>query len=256
MNDFIKLLTYNVLDGGIGRESQITEVLKQAWPDVAILEEVYEARFVEELGRTLEMEPFFGEGNRQRHVALLSRLPISSRQSRHPYPPIWRNVIEVAIEYQPGKVLRVFGVHTMASLMAFYEWWRWREAKTILGFSQPYMAEPCLIAGDFNALAPQDGYNFRAMPKWEQLVIILQGARIYRASMRAYLQAGFTDSYRLLNPTAWGFTYPAPKPYERLDYILVNAALKPSLRKCEVLLAPEQVYTASDHFPVMAVFEL
>ncbi len=87
-------------------------------------------------------------------------------------------------------------------------------------------------------------------------MLILQGGRIYRASMRAYLKAGFTDSYRLLNPTARGFTYPAPKPYERLDYILVNELLKPALRSCEVLQAPEQIHSASDHYPVMATLEL
>ncbi len=252
----LKILTYNILDGGHEREAQILAVLQHARPDIILLQEVYEARLVRDLGQALEMIPFFGEGRKQRHVALLSRLPVISRQSHYPFPPIWRNFIEAAIEYLPGKQLRVFGIHPIAGLEFPYEWWRWLEARRVLSYARPFADEPCIIAGDFNAAAPHDPVEMRLLPKWLQVVILLQGGRIYRWSLRAFLRAGFTDSFRYLNPEVKGYTFSTSQPDGRLDYILVNEILKPALRSCKVVLEPEQVHTASDHYPVMAELEI
>ncbi len=252
----LKILTYNILDGGHGREALILAVLQHAQPDIIVLQEVYEARFVRDLGQALGMIPFFGEGRKQRHVAMLSRLPVISRQSHYPFPPIWRNFVEAAIEYQPGKQLRVFGIHPIAGLEFPYEWWRWLEARRVLSHARPFESEPCVIAGDFNAAAPHDPVDVRLVPKWLRFIIFMQGGRIYRWSLRAYLRAGFTDSFRHLNPGERGFTFPTSGVDGRLDYILVNEHLKPALLKCAVVLEPEQVHTASDHYPVMAELEL
>jgi endonuclease/exonuclease/phosphatase family metal-dependent hydrolase len=252
----LKVLTYNVLDGGAGREALILQVLQQARPDIVILEEVYDAPFVEHLGQALAMRPFFGEGNRQRRVALLSRLPVASFHSHHPYPPIWRNFVEAEVEYLPGKRLRLFGVHTMAGLALPLEAWRWWEARVILRQSGLVPDQPCLIGGDFNAIAPRDPVDRRSMPRWMQVMFLLQGNRIYRLSLRAYLQAGYIDSFRRLNPQSPGFTYPTPRPNARLDYLLVNAALAPAVRGCQVLQQPEAVLSASDHYPLMLELEL
>ncbi len=252
----IKVLTYNVLDGGHGREPLIQSVIEHARPDLVVLQEVYEARFVRDLGQALQMIPFFGEGRKQRHVAMLSRLPVVSRQSYYPFPPIWRNFVEAVVEYQPGKQLAIFGVHPIAGLEFMYEWWRWLEARRVLSYSQRFTSGPCIIAGDFNAAAPHDPVEVRLMPKWLQAVILLQGGRIYRWSVNAFLKAGFTDCFRTLHPADKGYTYSTAAPDGRLDYILVNQELKPALRKCEVVLEPEQVHTASDHYPVMAELEI
>jgi endonuclease/exonuclease/phosphatase family metal-dependent hydrolase len=252
----LKILTYNILDGGAGRQALILQVLQLARPDVVILQEVYQAQFVEHLGQALAMQPFFGVGNRQRHVALLSRLPVVSIQSHHPYPPIWRNFVEAELEYRPGQRLKLFGIHPMAGLELPLEAWRGWEASTVLRYSRPYQNTPCLIGGDFNAIAPLDAVDIRRMPPWMRAMILLQGNRIYRISLRAYLRAGFIDSFRRLNPQAGGFTYPTQRPNTRLDYLLVNAALAPAMRRCQVLQEPEAAHTASDHYPVMLELEL
>ena len=162
----IKVMTYNILDGGAEREVFISEVLQVVRPDILVLQEVYTVEFVHELGKSLGMESFFGDGNRQRHVALLSQLPIISCASQHPFPPIWRNVIQAKIEYSPGKNIHILGIHPIANLAAIFECWRWWEAKYNIGLIKPHMSEPCIIAGDLNAIAPSDPVNIRAMPKW------------------------------------------------------------------------------------------
>jgi endonuclease/exonuclease/phosphatase family metal-dependent hydrolase len=252
----MKVMTYNILNGGIGREQSIFEVIRSVQPDIVILQEVYEATFVQNLGMALNMQPFFGSGNRKRHVALLSRLPIRSASSRHPSFPIWNNVVEAAIEYRANKILNVFGVHAKANLGIVYEWRRWQEAKYILKQVSPYSDKPCLIAGDFNAIAPDDAVVTTRMPKWLKLTLWLQGNRVYRFSIRAYLMAGFTDSFRYLNDGEDGFTLPPPYPNSRLDYIFINSVLKSNLKKCWVVRKPSVVEQASDHYPLVAEFEL
>lgn len=249
-------MTYNILDGGEGREEYLLEVLQDVQPDVAILQEVYHEGLVQHLSGALKMDSFFASGNRKRRVALLSRLPVISCQSYHTFPPIWRNAVEAEIEYQPNKRLRLFGIHPMANLSVICEFWRWWEARQIIGRAKPNAAEPCLIAGDFNAIAPNDRVVTSQMPKWLKLIILIQGNRVYHFSVHKYLSAGLTDCFRALHPGDDGFTLPPPRPNSRLDYILVNDTLKSRLTNCWVVREPAAVLKASDHYPVVAEFQL
>ena len=96
-------MTYNILNGGAGREQLILSVIQSIQPDIVILQEVYTPKFLQDLADALEMEPFFANGNQKRRVALLSHLPIRSVKSHHPILPIWRNVVASEIEYQSGQ---------------------------------------------------------------------------------------------------------------------------------------------------------
>ncbi len=251
-----RVMTYNIWDGGEGREEYILEVLQAVRPDVAVLQEVLHESFVQNLASALKMESCFPSGNRQRRVALLSRLPVISCQSDHRFPPIWRNVIEAEIEYEPNKRLWLFGIHPMANLSVICELWRWWEAKRIIVRVKLHAAEPCLIAGDFNAIAPDDRIVIGRMPRWLKLTILIQGNRVNRFSIRKYLSAGLTDCFRALHPDDDGFTLPPLQPNARLDYILVNDALKSHLANCRVVREPFAVLKASDHCPVVAEFQM
>jgi len=202
----------------------------------------------------LGMDYFFGTGNKKRRVALLSHLPIHAPKSYHPIFPIWRNFVEAKIEYEPNKTFRLIGVHPIANLWVACELWRLWEANHIIRHSRPYQNEPCLIAGDFNAIAPADKIRIDTMPRWLKWVIFSQGNRVYRFSIQALLATGFTDCFRFLNPTVDGFTLPPPTPNARLDYIFVNARMKAHLEKCWVVREPKAVAQASDHYPVIAEF--
>lgn len=252
----MKVMTYNVLDGGVGREQAILEVIQSVQPDIVILQEVYTSDFLQDLGTVLRMEPFFATGNKKRRVGLLSRLPIRSATSHHPTFPIWRNVVEAEIECPSNKILYVFGVHPKADLGIVSEWWRWWEAKHILTYVSLYSSRLCLIAGDFNAIAPGDAFVANTMPGWLKLKLWLQGNRAYPYSIGEYLAAGFTDSFRYMNEGEAGFTLPPPQPNSRLDYVFVNRVLKAYLKKCWVVYEPTVVESASDHYPVVAEFEL
>jgi exodeoxyribonuclease III len=249
----LRVMTYNILDGGANREAYILEVIQRAQPDIVILQEVFTQEFLKSLSQSLKMNYFMGGGNKQRKVALLSKLPVRAFQSHHPVFPIWRNFIDAEIEYEPTKTARIIGVHPMANLGIAFEIWRWWEANSILRHLRPYQNIPCLIAGDFNAIAPGETVNIATMPNWLKWIIYLQGNRVYHFSIAKLLSAGFVDCFRSLHSDE-GFTLPPPNPNSRLDYVFVNATMRTYLKKCWVIREPASINLASDHYPVMAEF--
>jgi endonuclease/exonuclease/phosphatase family metal-dependent hydrolase len=246
-------MTYNILNGGENRVPYISDVIQIAQPDVVILQEVYTEEFLKSLSGLLGMKYFIGEGNKQRKVALLSKLPVRSFKSYHPIFPIWRNFVDAEIEYEPAKTARFIGVHPMANLGFAFEIWRLWEASHISKHACAYQNTLCLVAGDFNAIAPGETVNVETFPNWLKWIIYSQGNRVYHFSVAKLLSAGFTDCFRVLNSEE-GFTLPPPSPNSRLDYIFVNATMKPYLKKCWVVREPDSVNHASDHYPVMAEF--
>ena len=64
-----RVMTYNVLNGGTGRERLLLEVLRVVAPDIVLLQEVFDAGFVGRLADALEMQHFFARGNTKYHLA-------------------------------------------------------------------------------------------------------------------------------------------------------------------------------------------
>src|SRR6266487_637787 len=127
----LRVMTYNILNGGKNRETYILDVIQATKPDVVILEEVFDEEFLQFLSRPLGMTYHLGTGNKKRKVALLSKLPIVSFKSHYPSFPIWRNFIEAEIEYEPSRTIRMIGVHPIANLGIPFEIWRLWEAKYV-----------------------------------------------------------------------------------------------------------------------------
>ena len=69
----MRVLTYNILDGGTGRAALIAEVLEAARPDVAVLQEVVPNGLAEQLAAQLSMEAALVMGNSPRAMALLKQ---------------------------------------------------------------------------------------------------------------------------------------------------------------------------------------
>jgi exodeoxyribonuclease III len=250
----LRVMTYNILDGGENRETFILGVIQKAEPDIVILQEVFTEEFLKSLSQSLGMNYFIGMGNKERKVALLSKLPVLSFKSHHPIFPTWRNFIDAEVEYERTKTARIIGVHPMANLGIVFEIWRWLEAGYIVRYVRRYQNMPCLVAGDLNAIAPAETVKIETMPRWLKWILYLQGNRVYHFSIAKFLSAGFIDCFRILNSDE-GFTLPPPNPNSRLDYVFVNATMRPYLKKSWVVREPDSVNCASDHYPVMAEFD-
>ena len=249
-----RLMTYNILDNGKDRESHILKVIQSVQPDVVVLQEIFSEEILKFLSTSLGMDYYLGKGNKERKVALLSKLPVRSFSSLHPSLPIWRNFIDVEIEWMPNQTVRLIGVHPMAMLGTLFELWRLWEAKYILRYIQRIQNESVLIAGDFNAIAPGEQARTETMPNWLKWMIYLQGNRLSHFSIQEYLSAGFTDCFRSCNQNEDGFTLPPKQPNARLDYVFASRKMKQYLESARVVCTPEEVRLASDHLPVIVDF--
>ncbi len=250
----LRVMTYNILNGGTGREQLIFEVLKMVNPDVILLEEVMDFRIVESLAESLNMLSFFAKGNSIRHLAILSRYPIVFQHSYHPFP-LRTTLLEATIECASKQYIHLFGVHLNAHYFILNELRRIMEIKTILKRITEYRKHPCLIAGDFNAVANNDHVNIEALPSHLKAMIFLQGNHIFRHALSKLSSAGFIDCYRQLHRFDQGFTLPTPSPHVRLDYVFADRYLIKYLLECDVVTESPILHRASDHYPLVAEFD-
>ncbi len=247
----LRVMTYNILDGGQDRENDILTVIQTANPEVVIIQEVIDEDIFQSLARKLEMKHFVGKSNKERKVSLLSRLPIENFKSHHPSIPIWHNFIEAKVRLPSGETFRLIGVHLKANPWIGFELWRFLEIRYITTYIRQYSNDPCLIAGDFNTVAPKDRIITSTMPNRLKFILWLQGNRVYRFAIRSLISSGFVDCFRLKNPNDDGFTLPPPAPNTRLDYIFVNQSMEKYIKNCWVVREPNNITKASDHYPVM-----
>ena len=250
----MRVMTYNILDGGAGREHLITEVVQAANPDVLVLQEIYDNGLVETLADGLAMQHFVARGNSTRHMALLSRLPIRSATAYHPYPPIQHVALEAELEHPQFGVLWVFGVHLLPMLSLTREVWRTWEISAVLRRIGGRRRGPCLVVGDFNTVARDDPVEADPAPSLRRRLRWLQSRRAFRIAAGRMQTAGFSDCCRRLHPRQPGYTFPTPNPGVRLDYIFASAPLAARLQSCDVVTEPAAVQQASDHYPVVADF--
>lgn len=89
---------------------------------------------------------------------------------------------------------------------------------------------------------------------------VLAGAMMPRDAVAGMARAGYVDCLRRLHPRGDQFTCPTYEPAVRIDYIFASAALAVALRTCQVVgrtgALAGLARRASDHFPVMAEFEV
>jgi exonuclease III len=252
---FLRIVTYNILDGGLHRERAITSVPSACAPDIVILQEVMRPEFVVELVDFFGMESFVAIGNSQRHLGLLSRFPILSKQSHHSFPPIYNTILAASVSYETDKRLYLYGIHLYPHPLIFYELRRRWEVSVALRYAWQHQTVPCLMAGDFNAIAPGDKIAQELLPRRLRRMIALQGGRIFHFAIEKVLSAGFVDCFRHLHKEN-GFTLPTTQPDARLDYIFANPMMSQSLRNCYVATDIPEPKEASDHYPVVAEFEI
>lgn len=252
----MKVLTYNIREGGEKFLEEIGEVLKQAGPDIIAIEEANNEYIFKSLADRLGFDRVLGEGRRGFHVGVLSRYPILASRNHGDKGEFFHTMLEVQLD-TPGRPTTIFATHLYPGYNAAIERHRLEEVEAILRYMEPQKDNPCLLMGDFNALSPQDNLNLEDWPLNLRISILAQGGEIGREAIQAVLDAGLADCYRAKfpDPAAYpGYTLPAPRPNVRLDYIFANGVMLKKLQSCQVWSAapaPE----ASDHLPVLAVFE-
>jgi endonuclease/exonuclease/phosphatase family metal-dependent hydrolase len=246
----MRVLTYNIWNGGEDRLPLIRDVIQAQQPDVVALEEANDRDRAEELAGDLRMEIYHGEANSAWHIAWLSRLPITHKQN-HRLPVLSKTLVEIAVEWE-GAPLHLFATHLNSARSAEAEALRAAEVRAIIAIMRERAGQQVLV-GDFNALAPQ-----AARPAPDNLSddARQRAATIYgvpRLAIPLVLEAGYVDSYQTQHPAELGYTFKAWEPVARLDYIFASPEMARRQHACD-LVTGGLTAKASDHLPLWADF--
>lgn len=150
----------------------------------------------------------------------------------------------------------MFNIHFLPYLLLPFEIRRWQAVGKLLEVIRARRPGAHLILGDLNAIAPGDHVLQRNNPPGMRRIMRLQLNLIFRLAIPRLIRAGYLDCFRRLHPSEAGFTWMPGNRTTRYDYILADPTLAPALRACRVVDDIAAVNVASDHFPLLAEFEL
>jgi endonuclease/exonuclease/phosphatase family metal-dependent hydrolase len=159
-----------------------------------------------------------------------------------------RTLLETEVD-AGGSAITLFATHLSPVLEAEGNS-RLTEAKAVLGVLASGFDRPHLLAGDFNALHPEDTFG---IPPPREADARHTAPAAARQVIRLFLEAGYRDCYRSLHPRAAGYTYASDCPWARIDFIFASPEMAPHLRGCDIVTG-EDAKRASDHFPIWAEF--
>ncbi len=250
----MRLLTYNIREGGVGRAEEIAEVIRAAKPDVVALEEATHPLMVDRIARLAGFR--FSGSQRSHSTGFLSNVPVLSYGWRHP-PRTRHALLEVSLA---DGFPRLFVLHLRAWFSKWSERQRARELRGLLdGIQEQLIKEKHafafhVLAGDFNALGPGERFDPSPMPAWIRGMVWLSGRDIARSTIEMMKSDGYVDAWRAVHAdheSEPGYTFPVWNPHVRLDYVFTPAEFASRFVSCEVRQKPEAVRTASDHFPLL-----
>jgi endonuclease/exonuclease/phosphatase family metal-dependent hydrolase len=251
----VRVITYNIREGGKNYLQEIGTVLEQAKPDIVALQEANDEYVFESLTDRLGFKSILGVGNHGYHVGVLTRYPILKWHNHAGKGEFFHTLLEVDLLTPVGEVA-IFATHLDPGYSPVNERHRLEEVEAILNYMELKKGNRCILLGDFNGLSPQDNLKLEDWPLNWRIQVLARGGEIGREALQAVLNAGLIDCYRInfpdnvANP---GYTLPAPRPNVRLDYIFANELLIKQLQSCRVW-SEEPAPQASDHLPVLAEF--
>ncbi len=284
----LRVLTYNLYFGGADRLESIYEVLSHVDADVIALTEADDEAVVETLAGRLGLRHAWAKGSGDRHIATLSRFPIVERNIYN-RPPLTQAVLETKLELSPLTPDRFFGnlsgvngtppspeqhssvqergaggvrsvtiynVHFLPYLLLPFEIRRWQAVGKLLEVIRARQPGPHLIVGDLNAIASGDRVLQRNNPPRMRQAMMLQLGLIFKLALPRLIRAGYVDCFRKLHPKDDGFTWTPGNRTTRYDYVLADSTMAARLRACRVVDDIDAVNHASDHFPLLAEFDL
>ncbi len=241
----MRLLSYNIRYGGVGREKLLAGVINACRPDLVVLQEATRPEVVKSLAAACDMKSWgasLGDS-----LAFLSRIDIAHYE--------WRRVMlsrRRYLEIVPAAGgLRVFGVHLSAIHSNVTERRRMYEVTALLRQTAPYRDTFHLLTGDFNTLAEDAIFDPQRLPPRLRALYWLGGGRIHWKALSMLLEAGYADGYRLLHHDP-GLTFPTWDPQVRLDYLFVPAKFLSAVTSCRVVYDAPGAKDASDHFPLLS----
>ncbi len=255
MNELMRLVTYNILDGGEGRADPLAEVLIAQRPDVVALVEADVPAVVERIAKRLSMD-FIRAGGRHHTSALLSRWPIRETINHAAFNPgISRSLLEAVVVDPAGTAWPIGVLHLPAGATDADEASRLRDLGVILGLFEHHreVNRPHILCGDFNATAPYQRIDIARCKARTQSAYRENGDRLPRRLIQAVLDAGYHDTYRATHDEQTEVTgsFDTQNPGQRVDFIF-TFGVSPVRHTAAWVEQDRLAKYASDHFPVGA----
>ncbi|HKY19793.1 MAG TPA: endonuclease/exonuclease/phosphatase family protein [Vicinamibacterales bacterium] len=239
----LRVLSYNILKGGVGREGALGDVIAACAPDLVVLQEAYQPSVVRHLADTCGMPNWASSAGHS--VAFMSRVEIAGH--------VWRRVRwakRAYLEIVTGSGLCIYGVHLSAVHSNLTEQRRAYELRALLRSVERHQHGTHLVTGDFNTLAPGERLDMNKLPPRLRALAWVTGKSIRWITIRMMLEAGYVDGYRKFHGDE-GHTFTTWDPHVRLDYAFLPEPSKGNLLRCEVVRDHPALGQASDHFPLL-----
>jgi endonuclease/exonuclease/phosphatase family metal-dependent hydrolase len=251
----MRIVSYNILDGGEGRADPLAEVIEAQRPDIVALVEADVPETVERIARRLSMDFIHAPGAKHAS-ALLSRWPIMSTINHGAATgALSRSFLEATVEDPAGQEWPIGVLHLPAGATEADEEARIREIAVVLDrFKEHRLANrPHVLCGDFNSNAPYQRIDptrckIKTQQAWEQ-----NGRKLPRRVIEAMTGTGYVDTYHVLHDEELEMigTLDTQHPGQRVDYIFTFAV--PTARVQDAWVERERLAKyASDHYPIGA----
>lgn len=252
----MRIVSYNILDGGEGRADPLAEVIEAQKPDLVALVEADDLSVVERIAKCLNMDFVQALGKNGKASALLSRFRIrDSINHGATHPEITKSLLEATVVTPDLGDLPVGVVHLSAGAYEADERTREAELVALLDCFKRHRdaRRPHVLAGDFNANSPIQRIDpARTKPRtqkaWEA-----NGHQIPRRVVQRLFDAGYTDTLQSFDPQAAPTlaTFSTKDPGQRVDYVFTHSL--PATRIKRAWIETDRLATyASDHYPVCA----
>ena len=253
----LRIVSYNILDGGLGRLDPIYETLLYLDADVVGLVEADDPAGVAYLARKLRMEHVMAESkNSSHHVALLSRRPIDRMINLTVrLPHMKKAALEATITFD-DEALRFVVLHLPAHFED--EDARMREIVPLLDVLDEHAGadgQRTVMMGDFNASAPYHPLNMAALKPSRRARLETIGGTPRHDVVNAVLERGYVDTYQRCHaglpgvPASVKQTFTTGYPANRVDYIWVTPDLADRVAAADVETGGFAPY-CSDHYPI------
>lgn len=249
----MRLLSYNILDGGIGRADPIAEILQAQRPDIVVLLEADELAVVERIADRLQMD-FVHSAGRKHACAVLSRYAIRDSVNLAPLHSDLTNSFTLASMVEPsGRIWRVGAVHLHAKATIADEQVRLKEAEAILYLTQKLRDTGMshVLAGDFNANSPiQKIVREKCKPSTQEQMD-QNGGILPRQVISRLVGEGYVDTLRAHCGDRAGEmgSFSTQHPGQRVDYILAHGIAVGQI--ADAWIENDRLATfASDHYPI------
>jgi endonuclease/exonuclease/phosphatase family metal-dependent hydrolase len=253
MSNNVRVVSYNILDGGEGRADPLAEVIEAQRPDVVALVEATDLLVVERIASRLKFDYVQAPGQTQAS-AILTRWTIRHSINHALVDPrLSKSFLEALIVDPSGEEWTFGVVHLHAHAMEADEVEREHELDIVLdAFSAPRNdRRPHILCGDFNANSPIQQIDPAKCKESTQKAWKANGGMIPRRAIGKMLGERYVDT---LHAARGDFastpgTFSTQKPGQRVDYIFTHSVDRSRIKDAWIEYDRLAKY-ASDHFPV------